>query len=171
MYRLFIPASVFPVHACLHILEINTCGGSYRWQSVVNHLLIFQDDAEGVQIFLHQQSKSWRFLKINHSSYDSITLKNLYKPENNLSILHLRISSISFLRLSSSRCFCTTSEYCLTDSLSSGLWNNMRKGRPSSVNSSAFSNVISLTRGEHLSATQALISSYLFLFKVMAINH
>ena len=67
-----------------------------------------------------------------------------------------------FLRLSSSKYFCTTSEYCFTDSLSSGLWNNMRKGRPSSVNSSAFSNVISRTRGEHLSATHALISSYLF---------
>ena len=58
IYRLCIPASVFPVHACLHILEINTCGGSYRWQSVVNHLLIFQDDAEDAQTFPRQQSKN-----------------------------------------------------------------------------------------------------------------
>ena len=82
--------------------------------------------------------------------------------ENNFSIRIVMITCIVFLRLSSSRCFCTTSEYCLTDSLSSGLWNNMRKGRPSSVNSSAFSNVISRTRGEHLSATHVFISSYLF---------
>ena len=58
IYRLCIPASIFPAHACLHILEINTCGGSYQLQSGVNHLLIFQDDAEDAQTFLHQQSKS-----------------------------------------------------------------------------------------------------------------
>ena len=46
-----------------------------------------------------------------------------------------------------------------TDWWSSALWNKIRNGKPSSVNSSAFENVISRTNGIHFSRDQVINDS------------
>ena len=101
----------------------------------------------------HKQS----FMRHLSVSPVPITGINLQSPQTELTSwtlildVNLRLSSISSLW--------TISEYCLIDSLSSGAWKRMRNGKPSSVSSSAFSNVISRTSGEHLSTAHAFSSS------------
>ena len=96
----------------------------------------------------------------SESNIEIIVVLNQWWEEVSPPPLHqCNVRNQIYLRLSSNRYFCTTSVYSLTDSLSSGLWNRMRNGRPSSVSSSAFSKVISRTNGEHLSEAHALISS------------
>lgn len=56
--------------------------------------------------------------------------------------LNLRFSERSWLS--------TTVLNCLMDSVSSEVWNKIKNGRPSSVNSSAFSKVISLQKTERI---------------------
>jgi hypothetical protein len=70
------------------------------------------------------------------------------------------------LRFSDSKSVCTISVNLLMLSLSSGEWNRIRNGSPSSVSSSAFSKVISRTRGTHFSDTQMCSSSKFFKLPV-----
>merc|ERR1719435_858394 len=65
----------------------------------------------------------------------------------------------SYLTSSPINSFLTRSLYSLMLSVSEGSWNRIKKGSPSSVSSSAFSNVISLTKGLHFSEAQAWNSS------------
>lgn len=68
---------------------------------------------------------------------------------------------IGNLRFSDSSSLLIISLYFFTLSVSVGLWNRIRKGNPSSVNSSAFSKVISRTSGIHFCCTQVYSSSKL----------
>jgi hypothetical protein len=71
-----------------------------------------------------------------------------------------------YWRFSDNNSFTTISLYCFTEFVSPGAWNKIRNGNPSSVNSSAFSNVISLTNGTQFSWTQMCVSSKSFKFPI-----
>lgn len=68
---------------------------------------------------------------------------------------------IGNIRFSDSSSLLIISLYFFTLSVSVGLWNRIRNGNPSSVNSSAFSKVISRTSGIHFCWTQVYSSSKL----------